>query len=173
MPPHDQRKQPAAARRAGSAAACGQLAHRRERGTVLGAIPEASGTCRYILHAALRIHGLSGLAGDAGIVVTELASNAVRAMRAEEAAGRLGGDMPIIALALGWPAHGVRIEIWDRAPGLPRMREPDWGAEQGRGLFLVHQLTGGRWGCRQVGAAKCVWAELAAGGDQGAPYQPH
>jgi anti-sigma regulatory factor (Ser/Thr protein kinase) len=169
----DQRKQLVATPRAGSSAPCGQLAYPRERGTVLGAIPEAPGTCRYIIRAALRIRGLAELAGDAEIIVTELASNAVWAMREEEeeeAGGRLAEDMPIIALALGWPAHGVRIEIWDEAPGLPRMREPDWDVEQGRGLFLVHQLTAGRWGCRRVGAAKCVWAELIAVSDQGAPY---
>jgi hypothetical protein len=172
MPTLDRRNQLVATPRAGSSAAHGQLAYPREWGTVLGAIPEAPGTCRYIIRAALRIRGLAGFTGDAEIVVTELASNAVRAMRAEEAGGRLAEDMPIIVLVLGWPAHGVRIEVWDRAPGLPRMREPDWEAEQGRGLFLVHQLTGGRWGCRQVGAAKCVWAELAAGSDQGCT-RPH
>jgi hypothetical protein len=102
-----------------------------------------------------------------------LASNAVQAMRAEEVAGRLGGNTPIIVLALAWPAHGVRIEVWDRAPDLPRMREPDWEAEHGRGLFLVHQLTGGRWGCRTVDGAKCVWAELAAGGDRVPWARPH
>lgn len=124
---------------------------------MLAAIPEAAGTCRSILHAALRARGLAGLADDAGTVVTELASNAVRATRAEHAAG---GSMPVIVLVLGWHARGVRIEVWDRAPGLPRMCEPDWGAERGRGLFLIHHVTHGRWGYDTVGAAKCVWAEL-------------
>lgn len=151
---------PAAARRTDFAPACGQPRCHRERGTVLAAIPEAPGTCRSILRAALIARGLAALAADAETVVTELASNAVRAMRAEAEAGRLGGGLPVIVLVPGWCPRGVRIEVWDQAPGVPRMGEPDWDAEHGRGLFLVHQVTGGRWGYLSVGAAKCVWAEL-------------
>lgn len=131
----------------------------RERGTVLGAIPEAAGTCRSIVRAALRSRGLEGLTDDAARVVTELASNAVRAARGED---RAGAGLPVIVLVLGWPRGGIRIEVWDRSPGVPRMRAPDWEAESGRGLYIVDSVTQGRWGYRQAGDAKCVWAEMSA-----------
>lgn len=131
---------------------------------MLAAIPEAPRTCRSIVRAALRIRGLAGLTDDADTVVTELASNAARLMRAEAAAGRLGGDVPVIVLVLSWRPGGVRIEVWDCAPGVPAMREPDWMAESGRGLFLVNQATDGRWGYRTAGSAKCVWADLGQRG---------
>lgn len=132
------------------------------RGTVLAAIPEAPATCRSIIRAALRLRCLGELADDAATVVSEIASNAVRAMKDKEAAGYLGGDVPVIVLALRWYSRGVRIELWDQAPGLPQMKEPDWTAESGRGLFLVDQITDGRWGYRAAGSGKCVWAELGA-----------
>ena len=130
---------------------------RRERGTVLAAIPETPGTCRSIVRAALHIHGLAALADDSETVVTELASNAIHVTLA---ARQPGADMPVIVLVLGWYPRGVRIEIWDRAPGTPRMREPDFEAEHGRGLYLVDQITRGRWGYHLSDDSKCVWAEL-------------
>jgi anti-sigma regulatory factor (Ser/Thr protein kinase) len=156
----DQRTGNAASYRDGLSST-GQPGSHRDRGTVLAAIPEAPGTCRYLTRAALRVHDLDDLVGDAEIIVSEFASNAVLATRADEAAGLLGGEPPVIVLVLAWPARGIRIEMWDRASGLPQMREPDWTAEGGRGLFVIDQLTGGRWGCLKAGAAKCVWAELA------------
>lgn len=67
----------------------------------------------------------------------------------------------MIVLVLVWFPRGIRIEVWDQAPGVPQMRELDFEAEHGRGLFLVDQITEGRWGCLRAGASKCVWAELA------------
>lgn len=130
----------------------------RERGTVLAAIPETPGTCRAIVRAAVGVHGMTPLADEAETVVTEFASNAVRATRTQCD----GVGTPVIVLVLGWFPRGIRIEVWDQAPGVPQMREPDFEAEHGRGLFLVDQITEGRWGCLRAGASKCVWAELAA-----------
>lgn len=132
---------------------------RREHGIVLAAIPETPGTCRAVVRAALRVRGLAEIADEAETVVTELSSNAVRAAQGEPGTG----DMPTIVLVLSWREHGLRIEVWDRAPGVPVLREPDFEAEHGRGLFLVNEITGGRWGCQQAKGSKCVWAELGEG----------
>lgn len=129
---------------------------RRERGTVLQAISETPGTCRSIVRAALHAHGLAALADDAETVVTEFASNAVRAARA----GTSTEEMPVIVLVLEWRPRGIRIEVWDRAPDLPQLRKPDFEAEHGRGLYLVNEITAGRWGCRPAEGSKCVWADL-------------
>jgi hypothetical protein len=72
--------------------------------------------------------------------------------------------MPVIRLRLLSDGVLLLIEVWDQAPGIPEPRNPDIDAESGRGLLLVDQLTGSRWGWRPVtdGPGKCVWAELAA-----------
>lgn len=134
-----------------------QPACQRERGIVLAAIPETPGTCRSIVRAALHTHELAALADDAETVATEIASNAVNVTLAARPAG---ADMPVIVLALGWYPGGVRIEVWDRAPGTPQMHKPDFEAEHGRGLYLVNELTRGRWGYHLADNSKCVWAEL-------------
>jgi serine/threonine-protein kinase RsbW len=127
---------------------------------VLRAIPETPGTCRLITRAALQLRHLASLADDAGTIVTELAANAVTAMLAEARAGRLDRDIPVIMMTLAWISNGVRIEVWDRSPDEPQINSPDWESESGRGLFLVDQLTAGRWGYRRKGQSKCVWAEV-------------
>lgn len=138
-----------------------QPAFRRERGTVLAALPEAPGTCRSIVRAALHIQGLASLADDGETVVTELGSNAVHAVQLNQADEQPGGDAPVIVLVLGWRTNGIRIEVWDQAPGTPQLREPDFEAEHGRGLFLVNQVTRGRWGYHMTSGSKCTWAELS------------
>lgn len=134
-----------------------------EKPTFLAALDDTPGTCRAIIRASLAAHNMAGLADDAATVTTEIAANAVRAMRAEADAGRLADQTPVIVLGAGYWAHGIRIEVWDKAPGVPVLREPDWAAESGRGLFIVNELTGGSWGCRPAGdGAKVVHADLEA-----------
>jgi len=127
---------------------------------VLGAIRDTPRTCRAIVTAALHAHGLADLADDACLVAGELAANAVAALSAADDGGPGGGPVPVIVLVLGWRPTGIRIEIWDTAPGEPQMREPDWQAESGRGLRIVNDVTRGRWGFRSDGTGKCVWAEI-------------
>lgn len=139
----------------------------RERGIALGAISDTPRTCRAIVTAALHSRGLAELADDACLVADELATNAVTAMTAQDAQDAQnaqapdGRPVPVVVLVLGWRPTGIRIEIWDTAPGEPRMRDPDWWAESGRGLRIVHDVTRGRWGCRPDAAGKCVWAEIS------------
>lgn len=133
----------------------------RERGITLGAISDTPRTCRAIVNAALHSRGLAELADDACLVADELATNAVTAMTAQDAEAPGERPVPVVVLVLGWRPTGIRIELWDTAPGEPRMREPDWLAESGRGLRIVHDVTRGRWGCRPEAAGKCVWAEIS------------
>ena len=85
---------------------------------------------------------------DAALLVTELATNALRH-------GGPGVDLwvrPVDA--------GLRVEIVDgRSDALPRVRRPDADAEGGRGLLIVQALARA-WGTDRLTAGKCVWFEL-------------
>ncbi|WP_431312959.1 ATP-binding protein [Streptomyces silvensis] len=93
---------------------------------------------------------------DAEQIVAELAANAV-------AYGKVPGRD--FWLTLTARVGGVlRIEVADtRSDRLPVVREPDEGAESGRGLVIVAALAD-RWGVEQgPEPLKTVWAELDGG----------
>jgi len=92
---------------------------------------------------------------DAALLVTELASNALRH-------GGPGVDLWLRPATGG----GLRVELVDgRATSLPRVQAPDADAEGGRGLLIVTVLARS-WGTDRLSAGKCVWFELGpvAGG---------
>jgi anti-sigma regulatory factor (Ser/Thr protein kinase) len=98
---------------------------------------------------------MSALSEAADIIVTELVTNATQASQGHGVPTQLGFRMSV-------SGPRVRIEVWDSAPGHPRLRT-DVAAldEGGRGLQLVAALSGGRWGSQHcpVGG-KVVWAEI-------------
>ncbi|WP_434600105.1 ATP-binding protein [Streptomyces sp. A5-4] len=55
--------------------------------------------------------------------------------------------------------QAVRIEVHDRSERLPVMKHRSRLDEQGRGLFLVEQLSE-RWGVEPRAGGKSVWTEL-------------
>lgn len=108
--------------------------------------------CRRAVVGAVREYGVAVLAGDGGLVASELMTNAVRHGR-----GR-------VSFRVAWCAkrERLRITVWDgglsRAPVSPS-RPPD-DAESGRGLLLVAALAAD-WGQYSMPAGgKAIWAEL-------------
>ncbi|WNI17309.1 ATP-binding protein [Actinacidiphila sp. ITFR-21] len=93
--------------------------------------------------------GLADLADDAGLVVSELVTNAV--MYAVPPA-YAGVRVRVVRLA-----GGVRVEVHDASAAKPERHA------YGRGLVVVDALTGGNWGVDTLRFGKSVWAEL--GGD--------
>jgi serine/threonine-protein kinase RsbW len=97
---------------------------------------------------------------DAGLVLSELFTNAVRYTRS----GTVTCEYEIDADGL------VRIEVADEggADGEPLPRVADADEECGRGLLLVAALSRA-WGVRTVekGDGRVVWAELGASGVRG------
>lgn len=96
--------------------------------------------------------GLVPLAGDAALIVSELAGNAV-----------LHGCLRdrLFRVRLAHTARALRIEVSDpRAERLPAPRTPADDECFGRGLLLVAALAT-RWGVTPRIVGKTTWAELA------------
>lgn len=118
----------------------------------LPADPTAPGEAREWSAKVLARWDLPDLADDLQTVVTELVTNALRARaRAIHA-----------LIEWWWSADRVEVQVWDDAPGSPRLQEPDFVAETGRGLFIVDALSTA-WG-HHPGAdgGKVVWARFAS-----------
>ena len=91
--------------------------------------------------------GLTELLEDARLVVSELATNAIR-----------HGASPF-TVSLSPTGSGLHLVVGDRSSSLPQRREPDVARCGGRGLQLVDAITA-RWGCDLVDGGKLVWADL-------------
>lgn len=96
---------------------------------------------------------LEALLDDAFVVVSELATNAIRHAGS---AYRVG---------LSRTGSALRIEIRDSGAGTPEPQPPSSTAENGRGLLLVAAIAAS-WGIEDAdrGGGKVVWAELALPG---------
>ncbi|HEY6749244.1 MAG TPA: ATP-binding protein [Mycobacteriales bacterium] len=84
---------------------------------------------------------------EAGVVATELLSNAARACRSR------------IALRLEVHHDSIRIEVYDDGPGVPAERKVRADEVSGRGLRIVDSLST-RWGTIPRPAGKSVWSEM-------------
>jgi len=84
---------------------------------------------------------------DLALVLSELVTNAV-----------LHGSAPVL-VRLTRTVVGVRVEVEDDSPALPRRRRIRPDAPGGRGLLLVASVSE-RWGVQRRAHGKRVWAEL-------------
>jgi anti-sigma regulatory factor (Ser/Thr protein kinase) len=94
--------------------------------------------------------GLSDVADDAVLIVSELATNAVVHANSD------------FTVALSRGGDGVRIAVADSNGDPPHPRYPGWMAPGGRGLRVVDTIAS-RTGHDLVDGGKVVWAELAVG----------
>lgn len=102
---------------------------------------------RHFVVQLLAGRGLAVLGDDAGLVVTELASNAML---------HGGGAFSVEVLPR---LHGIRIVVGDEGTSLPVRREPR-PSRHGHGLRLVDALAAD-WGVyRAPDGSKTVWADL-------------
>jgi anti-sigma regulatory factor (Ser/Thr protein kinase) len=111
----------------------------------------APAQARQVLAQFLQAIDQPSLVPDAGIVASELMTNAI-----EHGNGA-------VELRISWQAGLLRIEVSDQAGSEnPRLRQADDDDFGGRGLALVHALSD-RWGWLPNAAGKTVWAELGVG----------
>ena len=87
------------------------------------------------------------LAYEAGVVATELLSNAAQACRSR------------IALRLDVHHDSIRIEVYDDGPGVPVERRVRGDEVGGRGLRIVDSLSAS-WGTIPRPVGKCVRSEM-------------
>ncbi|WP_407916915.1 SpoIIE family protein phosphatase [Kitasatospora sp. NE20-6] len=107
--------------------------------------PQAAAEARRYATAQLADWGLSDLADETRLIVSELVTNSVRYARGPIEL-RLIRDRALIS------------EITDDSGTAPRLRRADDTDEGGRGLFITAHLTD-RWGVRPRGRGKTIWAE--------------
>ncbi|WP_329384749.1 ATP-binding protein [Streptomyces sp. NBC_01716] len=116
-----------------------------------------AGSVRLARRRAVRLvgeWGWAGLAGSAGLLVSELATNAL-----------LHGCLRdrLFRVRLRLTAATLRIEVSDpRGERLPRLRLPEDDECFGRGLLIVAELAD-RWGVEPRTVGKTVWAECHLG----------
>ncbi|MFI0718032.1 ATP-binding protein [Streptomyces sp. NPDC021224] len=114
------------------------------------------GTARHDLRRVLAAWELGDLADRAELVLSELLSNAL-----QHADTPPDGEVETRYERL---PKGIRIEVHDVDDAKPRVQPLSAEAESGRGLALVHALTGGEWGVgpRRKGVGKRVWADVTS-----------
>jgi anti-sigma regulatory factor (Ser/Thr protein kinase) len=111
-------------------------------------VPEAIRMVRRFLRCTLRAWHEDALVADAELVVSELATNAIRHARSP------------FRVSLARDDATVRVSVEDLGAGLPREIGQSLDGVSGRGIALVSALTV-RWGIARGEDGKTVWAELA------------
>ena len=118
---------------------------------------ESVKTGRDFTRTVLRDWGLMDLADVAGLVVSELVTNALR--HGVPAGPPVTSECPIRLRLLGQAPY-VMCMVTDPGTGIPMLREPGPCAENGRGLNVVESCCV-RWGWHLLDeGGKVVWALL-------------
>ena len=114
---------------------------------VLVAVPEAVTAARRFVSAALPLGLDSEAVKDAELVVSELATNAVR------------HAFSAFRLSVKHEGDNIRVAVEDAASTEPRERNPSPEERGGRGVAIVGKLASD-WGYDLLDDGKVVWAEL-------------
>jgi anti-sigma regulatory factor (Ser/Thr protein kinase) len=128
---------------------------------LISAHPTAAGQARSYTRSALRDWRLETMIETAELLVSELVTNAVRAMGGLAVPVRPAeprAESPIY-LCLSTFAERLLIEVWDRCDDPPNRRTASDDDENGRGLVLVQALAKD-WGYESLhSGGKIVWCE--------------
>lgn len=109
---------------------------------------DAPRQARWWLAALLRQHGLEHELHDVMVMLSELATNAVK---------HAGSAFEVGA---AYDGRRLRVEVFDADPSVPQVQWVPAGATSGRGLLIVETLSDA-WGVTAVeGGGKAVWFEL-------------
>jgi anti-sigma regulatory factor (Ser/Thr protein kinase) len=115
---------------------------------------ESPGIARNVTKATLMRWSLTNLYDDAAVVVSELVTNAIRY-------GLSPGASHALRLVLVRYERQLVCMVTDPGDAAPRMQEPDWVAETGRGLHIIEAMSRA-WGWTPLlGGGKAVWAAFS------------
>jgi anti-sigma regulatory factor (Ser/Thr protein kinase) len=115
-------------------------------------VPQARRFARLILVE----WALPGLVDNVQLVVSEMVTNA------------LDHAIPApVHLWLCCDHTSIMAMVGDSSPAPPQRLAQDTGAIGGRGLAIVHEVTGGHWGWFPLMGGKAVWALCSGNGPQG------
>lgn len=128
---------------------------------VLATVSTAAACARRFVADQLRKWQIEGLADTCTLLVSELVTNAIKAvgvttspLRYRELRSRRIG---IIRMRLTLRGHAVLVEVWDEDPTPPELLDADPEDDSGRCLQLVSLLSRS-WGYYPSGAGgKVVW----------------
>jgi anti-sigma regulatory factor (Ser/Thr protein kinase) len=128
----------------------------------LAALRPAAAAARAHVRATLAMWDISHIEADAETIVSEFVANAVNASSDEYGQPVYReGQILLLWVRLCVDGTNLLVEVWDQAEGAPARKTVDLGAESGRGLTMVGELSD-TWGWypteRQPG--KCVWAKI-------------
>lgn len=122
----------------------------------LGAISSSPRTARMAARSWLSEWGLIRLADSVELIVSELVTNAVHASASYQVPSP-------VQFRMSATRNIVLVEVWDRDPSAPILRDALDLDETGRGLLLVAS-TSSRWGWTEFNEGKVVWAEVTESG---------
>jgi hypothetical protein len=135
----------------------------------LGALPTAPRLARGFAAVVLNGWGLDDQVDVTELLVSELATNVVRASTASNGHPWYDDDgkLPLLWVRLLSDRSRLMVEVWDNLPqalGAPVVRHPELDEESGRGLEMVSALSQD-WGWESVPGwrGKRVWALLGPG----------
>ncbi|WP_240796324.1 SpoIIE family protein phosphatase [Streptomyces sp. RFCAC02] len=114
--------------------------------------PSSVGRARELVTGRLREWGLEEAVFTTELVISELVTNAIR---------HAGGPIQLRVIR----ERSLICEVSDTSSTSPHLRRARSMDENGRGLFIVAQLTD-RWGTRQTPGGKTIWAELPTTGGE-------
>lgn len=128
----------------------------------LPARPESVRRAREFARATLCGWSLDIVAEDVELVISELVTNALRHALLHVQRSEPLESCPIRLSLIRADAY-LMCAVADPSSAIPLRREPDYGAQTGRGLHLVEAFSRS-WGWTPLhGAGKIVWAMFQTG----------
>lgn len=116
------------------------------------AAPAEVGLLRRTAAEQLGQWGMTWVASEAELLITELATNVVKHV----------GESAAATLVLECRGARLRLEVHDKSREMPSARVADCGEECGRGLHLIAAMAAD-WGTALTAAGQAVWCELPIG----------
>lgn len=129
----------------------------------LAAVPAAVGYSRDLVRLGLDRWGLAARVADAELIVSELATNAVKVTGPPDTDANWSEAEKVAAIHVRLLLFrtSIVIEVWDGKPTAPMPLDVAGEQESGRGLAIVAALSA-RWSWLPAPpGGKVVWAELA------------